>query len=190
MTEASTVPMFARFLGPDFETLGPALRAGHDVQDSLSLAGRARVTRGKSLWARFLARVFGFPPAADDVPVFVVMTAQNGGEMWERRFGDARFRSFLKVQNGAMTERFAPFTFRLGLHVKDAQVFYPVAAGRLGVIPLPRWCLPLSVAREYEAEGKFHFDVALRAPFTGALMVHYQGWLTPARPIAPDSRAP
>jgi hypothetical protein len=172
-------PLFQRFLGADFARLAPAVRAGHDVRGPLRLTGRARVTRGAALWSRILAGVFGFPPAAMDVPVTVTMSPQDSGELWERRFDNKPFWSFLKVQSGVMTETFGPFTFTLGLHVADAMLFYPVASGRLGPIPLPGFLLPHSTAREFEQAGRFHFDVQLHAPLTGALMVHYQGWLVP-----------
>lgn len=190
-SESSAAPVFAAFLGADFDGLAPAVRAGHDVCGRLIMAGRARVTRGTSLWSRGLARLFGFPPATDDVAVSVNMTSQNGGEFWERRFGTMRFSSFLKVQGDAMTETFGPFTFTLGLHVADGMLFYPVKAGRLGPIPLPQILMPQSIAREFEAMGRFHFDVQLRAPLTGALMVHYQGWLEPqSATIVADTDAP
>ena len=55
---------------------------------------------------------------------------------------------------------------------------------------LPRILLPQSVAREYAANNRFRFDVALNAPLGGGLIVRYQGYLTPdahpdlpARPI-------
>ncbi len=43
---------------------------------------------------------------------------------------------------------------------------------------MPRFLLPLGVAREYEADGRFHFDVPIALPLVGPL-VHYKGWLTP-----------
>ena len=172
-------PLFQTYLGGSFARLPSVIQEGHAVNGALCMSGKASVSRGNSLWARVLATAFGFPPASEQVTVTVKMTAQDGGEMWERCFGNKRFWSFLKVKDGVMTERFAPFTFTLGLHVDDAQLHYPVVAGRLGPIKLPTWLLPLSIAREFEQEGKFHFDVELRAPLTGALMVHYQGWLLP-----------
>jgi hypothetical protein len=172
-------PLFQEYLGDDFVRLPAIVQDGHAVVDRLVLHGASRVTRGSSLWARLLAGLFGFPPSAEEVPVTVTMTAQDGGEVWERRFGDKRFYSFLKAQDGRMTERFAPFTFTLGLHVANGELVYRVASGRVGHVPLPKWFLPHSIAREYAADGKFHFDVELRAPLTGGLMVHYQGWLLP-----------
>ena len=80
-----------------------------------------------------------------------------------------------------MTERFGPFTFHLGLHVTtDGALHYPVVAGRLGPLPLPRWFLPGSNASERARDGRFRFDVTLKAPLTGGLIVRYEGWLEPA----------
>lgn len=173
-------PLFPRFLGADFAGLPARVRDGHAVDGVLHLTGRASVTRGPSLWARLIAGIFRFPPAAADVPVTVTMTEKDGGELWERRFDGRPFRSFLKEQDGVMTETFGPLTFRVGLHVADGQLHYPVEAGRMGPVRLPKWLLPVSIAREFEHDGRFHFDVALHAPLTGAPMVHYQGWLIPA----------
>lgn len=172
-------PMFPQFLGNSFDHLSPAVQAGHAVYGPRRWVGRARVLRGTSLWSRFLAGLFGFPPASDDIDVSVAMTPKDGGELWVRRFGGKAFWSFLKTDNDHMTERFGPLTFTLGLHVSDGQLHFPVLAGRIGPLPLPKVLLPQSIAREFEQDGRFRFDVQLRAPFTGALMVHYLGWLTP-----------
>ncbi|MGR3707824.1 MAG: DUF4166 domain-containing protein, partial [Alterinioella nitratireducens] len=64
-------------------------------------------------------------------------------------------------------------------------------SGRVGPIPMPRWLLPVSEAREHVRDGRFHFDVSLRAPITGALIVRYRGWLVtaaPGDPAAPPVR--
>lgn len=175
---ADASPLFPAFLGADYGQLPETVRRLHDVPAPRRWAGRAKVTRGSSLWSRIIAGVFGFPPATEDTNVTVTMTPQQGGELWERQFGDKRFWSFLRVKDGRMTERFGPFTFTLGLHVAEGQLHFPVTSGRLGPIPFPKALLPVSIAREFEADGRFHFDVALKAPLTGALMVHYQGWLT------------
>jgi predicted DCC family thiol-disulfide oxidoreductase YuxK len=45
---------------------------------------------------------------------------------------------------------------------------------------MPRALLPVSETREYEEDGQFHFDVALKAPLGMGLMVRYKGRLAPA----------
>lgn len=173
-------PIFPRVLGPAFATLPDQVRATHLTTGVTRWQGRASVSRGTGLWGRALSALFRFPPATDDVAVEVTKTPTTAGETWTRRFGSRSFRSSLKPTPAGMTERFGPFTFRLGLVVSDASLHYPVVAGRLGPIPLPRWLLPGSETREHVEAGRFHFDVRLLAPVTGGLMVHYRGHLLPA----------
>ncbi|MDX8347654.1 DUF4166 domain-containing protein [Cognatiyoonia sp. IB215446] len=179
VVDEEITPLFPRFLGRAFADLPDVVQAGHLVPAPLRLTGRARVTRGPSLWARFLAALFRFPVATDDIAVSVLMTPDGAGETWERRFGEQTFQSHLRIKGTYMTERFGPFTFRLGLHVAEGALHFPVLSGRLGPVPLPRFLLPVSEAREFAKDGRFNFDVRLSAPLTGALMVHYQGWLEP-----------
>lgn len=172
-------PLFAQALGQDFASLAPAIRDSHAWVAAKRFAGRARVTRGRGLYPDLIARVFGFPPAADDVPVEVLKHRRGPREVWDRRIGQACFRSVLRLERGEMTERFGAFTFTIGLEVKDGQLHYPVTGGRLGPIPLPRLFWPRSVAVETQAPGggAFRFDVALYAPLTGQFIVRYEGEL-------------
>ena len=170
-------PIFPRVLGPAFATLPEAIRATHLTAATTRWQGRASVTRGVGLWSRLLATLFRFPPASEDTGIEVIKTATSKGEIWIRRFGTRSFRSHLKATPQGLTERFGPFTFQLGLTVRDGALHYPVATGRIGPVPLPRWLLPGSDAREYAKDGTFRFDVRLLAPVTRALMVHYRGHL-------------
>ncbi|MGL4237895.1 DUF4166 domain-containing protein [Tabrizicola sp.] len=182
-------PIFPRVLGPSFYTLPATIRATHLTAGVSRWQGRASVRRGTGLWARALAAVFGFPPETDDTSVEVIKTTNPKGEVWLRRFGTRTFQSRLTATPRGMTESFWPFTFLLALKVTDKELHYPVASGRLGRLPLPRWMLPVSEAREFEADGTFHFDVRLLAPLTRGLLVHYQGKLAPAKAASPDPPA-
>jgi hypothetical protein len=114
------------------------------------------------------------------VPVEVVKRPVRAGEVWERRFGDGRFRSHLEMRRGRLVERFGPFTFDMALEVRDGALMWPVVAGRCLGLPLPGWCLPRVVARETETGGRFRFHVEMYAPFGGGLIVAYRGWLAAA----------
>ena len=179
------VPLFARVLGHSFHDLPPEVRATHDTADCSRWRGQARVSRGGGLWPRLIAMLFGFPPAAEAVPVTVTKKVTRGGETWVRTFGARRLRSYLAATPEGMTERFGPITFLLALHVRDHALQFPVRGARLGPLALPRWMLPRSDAAESVVDGLFHFDVALSAPLTGALIVRYQGWLKPVEPDDP-----
>lgn len=186
VTERETVPrspIFARALGPAFDTLPEAIRATHETRAVSRWEGRCAVERGTGLWPRLLCTLFRFPPEATDVEVEVTKSVTRRGETWLRRFGRSTFRSHLSVDDSGLCERFGPFTFSIGLEVRDGELHYPVTAGRMGPLPLPHWLLPVSVAREFVAGGTFHFDVALLAPLTKTLMVRYRGFLVA---VAPD----
>lgn len=176
------LPLFARVLGADFETLPEAIRASHQTADVSHWRGRASVQRGEDLWSRFLARLFGFPPQSEDVAVEVTKTVTAKGETLQRRFGSSIFRSRLAPSDQGMTESFGPFTFLLGLKAEAGALHYPVISGRFGPLPLPHWLLPVSIAREQVIDGRFCFDVKILAPVTRGLLVHYRGWLAEAGP--------
>jgi hypothetical protein len=182
------LPIFPRVLGPAFDTLPKEIRSTHLTADISRWQGYASVRRGRSLWSRLLGSIFGFPSAGEQIPVEVTKTVTASGETWLRRFGPSLFRSRLAATPQGMTESFGPFTFLLGLTVENGALHYPVAAGRLGPLPLPRWLLPISQTREYLKDGHFHFDVELRAPLTNRLLVHYQGRLTSAALENPRER--
>lgn len=170
-------PIFPRVLGVDFFTLPEAVRTLHLTTHTSRWTGEAKVERGLSLWSRLLAWIFRFPSTHDAVPVEITKTVTADGETWLRRFGNQVFRSRLAPLGNDMTESFGPFVFRLGLNVRKGELHYPVVAGRLGPIALPRWLLPISETKEYAEGGRFHFDVHLRTPITHTLLVHYKGSL-------------
>lgn len=170
-------PAFQSVLGGDFDMLPNAVKDSHQTIGIHHFEGRAKVTRGTSLWSRILAAAFGFPKACDDISISVKKERTGGGETWTRTFGNRAFRSHLTPGKAGMSERFGPFTFDLNLHVAADALHFPVKRGRVFGIPLPPILLPQSNASEREVDGQFHFDVQILAPITGRLMVHYQGWL-------------
>ncbi|MGY6645327.1 MAG: DUF4166 domain-containing protein [Salinarimonas sp.] len=175
------IPLFRRILGADFEALPPPLQAIHRSADRTIWEGRAEVTRGTGLWPRLIARIFGFPKAGADIPVTVrkLVTGEGAqaGEIWLRRFGESRFRSHFTAGQSGLCERFGPFTFAIGLKLRDGGLDYPVKAAWLGPIRLPAALLPAGEARETADGSHCHFDVTIRAPLTHGLVVRYRGWL-------------
>ncbi len=181
-TDVTPFPMlFPTVLGNDFDRLPAPVRDLHRVIDQRDWRGRAQVTRGAGLLARLAAGIMRFPPAASDVPVTVSMTRKGEAEVWIRDFAGHRFRSYLRQgRGGALTERFGPLRFRIGLAVKDGRLHYPVVSGTAFGLPIPRALLPQSNSLEAaDDQGRATFDVSLSHPVTG-LIVRYQGWLVPS----------
>jgi hypothetical protein len=143
------------------------------------LAGRASVTGAASRRGRVLARLFGLPTTAADVPVSVEMRADRAGEVWTRNFGGRTFRSRLAPgkRRGRVRERFGPFSFDLVLTAGPAGLDFEAVGGKLGPLPLPRALVPISHASErVDAQGRFCFDIPVVLPSVG-LLVHYRRWL-------------
>ena len=183
-TEESPYPtLFQSALAERWDHLPPEVKALHSVQDVESFSGTAHVTRGNSLIARFAAWFFGFPPAAEAVPLTITKTRTETGEIWERNFGGRVFRSYLTPAPVAhrYRERFWLFNYEQDLPVEDGCMRLPVRRGWFLGVPLPRLLLAKSDSREYAQEGAFHFDVALGAPVGGGLIVRYRGQLRPDR---------
>lgn len=163
---------------PRFHALAPAVRAMHDVPAVMSARGRATIVRGPSMAARTIARVFGFPKAARDVPLSVSFEPSGTGERWTRDFDGKRFTSHLTPTGDGLRERFGPFSFRFRLEEREgALAMVPVSWTAFGV-PLPRALMPNGIATERETDGRFTLDVPIRMPLIG-LIVHYGGWLEP-----------
>ncbi|MEH6635169.1 MAG: DUF4166 domain-containing protein [Halioglobus sp.] len=181
--ETARATLFQDSLGDQWSKLPPEVQDLHSVQDIESFSGTAEVLSGKSLFARFLARIFRFPAAGDDVPVTVTMTRTEYGEIWERSFDGRILRSHCTPAKAPhrYRERFWLFNCELDLLVEDGCMRLPVRRGWFAGLPLPRFLLPRSDSREYAQNGSFRFDVALSAPFGGGLLVRYRGYLRPDR---------
>lgn len=175
--------LFQSALAEQWERLPREAQILHSVQDVESFSGTAQVTRGTTPIARFAAWFFGFPPAAEQVPLTITKTRTETGEIWERNFAGRVFRSYLTPAPvlHRYRERFWLLNYEQDLPVEDGCMRLPVRRGWFLGIPLPRFLLPRSDSREYAQEGVFHFDVALIAPLGGGLIVRYRGQLKPDR---------
>ncbi len=181
--EEQLTPIFARALGDDLARLPAPIRDLHTGLGIRRYEGRADVDGPEGVMARIAAWIAGFAPTGRDVPVEVTIDADETREIWTRNFAGHRFRSILRHKAGRTTEQFGPATFTLGLSVDGEELDYPVGAGRaFGLIPIPRFLVPVSVTRErVDPEGRFVFDVRISLR-SGALIGHYRGWLVPISP--------
>lgn len=171
--------LFEAALGERWPALPPKIRAMHDIWDTQSATGRARITKGNTLLSRLIGTLFRFPEAGEDVPVTVTMERRGDTETWTRDFAGKRFRSHLSAAGaGHVFERFGPFRFRIELTKTAGGFGMEVRGGSVFGLPIPRRFLPRSDTEERMENERFVFDVRLSLPFAG-LLVHYQGWLEP-----------
>ncbi|TAV01649.1 DUF4166 domain-containing protein, partial [Rhizobium ruizarguesonis] len=143
-------------------------------------SGRARIERGGGLLARIVARVIGFPPAGEDVPVTVRFVSDGDKEIWTRDFGGTVFRSWQVAAKGRdrdlLVEVFGPFRVLMALMPVGKKLRLVVRGWRFCGIPLPMFLAPGGDTYEEERDGRFHFHVEIGGRLTG-LVVRYTGWL-------------
>jgi len=187
-TEMPTGALFAGVVGIDWSGLPHAVRDSHRGSATRAFRGRGEVRRGRGPMAWLVASLCGFPPSVADIEVEVVKSRDGARERWERRFGRHRFASTLRLRDGRLRERFGLFEFELDLHVADQALHFPLRRGWLCGLPLPRWLLPISRAREHGQDERLNFDVALIGPLGMGLLVHYRGWLQPVSANAPQQQ--
>lgn len=175
-------PLYPKLLGSAFDALPDQVRLLHAQAEKRVWKGRANIVRGRNPLAKLVAAIFGFPPEANDVDVTVTLTPQGSGELWERNFGGRHFKSAqyegAGKYNNLLIERFGPVAVALALDVKGEELFLVPRNWSFLGIPLPKFLLPSGDSFESQKDGKFWFDVAIKAPIVG-LIVAYRGYLTP-----------
>ena len=171
-------PLCARVMGERFTALPEMVRTLHKVCGDGGASGEAVVTGGETFLARLIARIMRFPKAGSH-PLHVSFAEHDGVERWTRRFGDQTFSSELSERDGRLVERFGPLRFTFDLPSNAHGLEMHLRAWSLFGIPMPLALAPRGVAREWEEQGHFRFDVPIALPLVGRI-VHYTGWLEPA----------
>ncbi len=171
--------LFERAVGPAFATLPASIRTLHETSGHSFWRGQASVEGAANPVAGLVARVFGFPRAAQGVPVEVRIDADRDRSIWRREIAGSRFQSRLSSPRpgGRVVESFGPCAFDLTLSPEDGRLVYRVEGWRLLGVPMPKAWAPTTVTNEKEdVEGRFAFDVEIGLPIAGR-MVRYRGWL-------------
>jgi hypothetical protein len=180
------LPLYARILGPGFLLLPSAVREMHSVLRDDGAHGVAVATCGKGI-ARFLARLFGFPPPGDH-GLHVAFDERDGREIWTRDFSGVRFASELSQKGDRLVERFGPLRFGFRLPAGPGGLAMVLDRWWLGPMRMPLRMAPRIAAREWQEQGTFQFDVAVGLPWLGPLLA-YRGWLVRADRLRPLDEA-
>lgn len=168
--------IFPTLLGDAFARLPWTVQALHRARGLRRYHGRVTIRRGGNALARLCTLATGMPPAMTDAPLAVDIVATASGEQWTRHFDGHSMRSQLWRRDGRLCERLGLVTFRFALSVERDAIHWRVESVRALGLPLPvRWFRGVQ-AREWEADGRYRFEVAAALPLAGEL-VHYAGWL-------------
>ena len=168
--------LFARLLGDKFDVLPARVRALHACENARRYIGRADVERGVGILSRCIGAATRLPRSNPDQPLQVIIEPTANGEQWTRTFADHEMPSRLWDADGLLCERLGLATFAFRLDVRDLELTWRVERVRVFGIGLPERLFRGVVAREFEREGRYAFDVRAELPGVG-LLVHYRGWL-------------
>ena len=159
----------------------------HDVLSCKTFSGQATVTRGQSLGATVVARLVGFPPSGDVVPITVAIDPREGKELWMRDFDGHRFSSTMSAGEGSwdylLCERFGLIRFGIALVIDEGRLHYVIRHWSIARIPMPRFLRPKGVTYETVSNGRFEFHVEIVFPLLGHI-VTYAGWLEESDKLA------
>ena len=180
--ELPEAAIYRQLLGSVFNDLPQPLQDIHAAEEKQTWEGTASVRRGRGLFARVLASLYGFPQPASQVPVRVSRVTYHRGERWTRSFGGKRFSSIQTLGRGRedalLIERFGPISIALALVKEGDRLFFVPRRWRIFGLPLPAFLMPSGSSFETEKDGQFCFDVEISAPLIG-LIVAYRGLLKP-----------
>jgi hypothetical protein len=168
--------LFARLLGVRFDQLHSRVRALHTREAHHTYIGRADVERGSGLLSRWMGAATRLPANKADQELRVTIEPTATGERWTRRFSDHAMPSHLWDAGGLLREKLGLATFGFRLDVRDGELTWRLESVRALGLPLPARLFRGVVAREFEWDGRYHFDVRAALPMVG-LLVHYRGWL-------------
>lgn len=168
--------VYRQVLGPNFDVLPARVRELHDLSAPSLWRGRADVTRGTSLMARAIATVFRLPPEGRDQPIEVRFTPHSTHEVWQRIFPSGTFESRQSPNGRDIHESVGPVTLILHPTATAEGMTLAMLGVRCLGIPLPQFLVPNIATREFEQNGRYHFDVSATLPIFGPL-VRYAGWL-------------
>ena len=168
--------LYRRVMGDDFDALAPQVRAMHEVLRDGGASGQAAVERGRNPLARLVASAMRFPRAGEHA-LHVGFAERDGVETWTRDFAGRCFQSRLSARGKHLVERFGPLRFAFRLPVADGGLTMVMTHWSAFGVPLPLAIAPHSLAREWEEDGKFCFDVPIDLPLVGRV-VRYRGWLS------------
>jgi saccharopine dehydrogenase-like NADP-dependent oxidoreductase len=172
--------VFEKGLGSLWPHLSDAHKASHQFWEEKRFAGTSKVEHGKGFLPILIRKVFGFPDESHRLPIHLVKRRIGGKEIWTRTFGVKNFTSHLKARRReegvpGVVERFGAFSFDIDFRMENERLIFDVKRARFLGVPWPKMLCPESGAEEWGEKDYVNFDVWIKAPLTGQLVVRYTG---------------
>lgn len=125
--------LYPELLKTDFDKLPPALRRLHSGQGLRRASGTVSVRHASGP----LARMVGFPPAGDDIPLRLEVAADGNREVWVRNFGDRTRRSVQGCHNSLLVEHAGPLRVEFQVTAEIDGLHFQSRRASLWGLPIP-----------------------------------------------------
>jgi hypothetical protein len=125
--------LYPQLLDGNFGKLPGALREFHSRPGGGKASGRVSVRHASSL----LARLVGFPPSGDNIPLQLEVVADENSEVWIRRFGGVELRTTQRREGELLLEMFGPVRMFFRILADERGMRFECQRARLWGIPLP-----------------------------------------------------
>lgn len=176
----SDAPIFETVAGSAYDELPPSLQLFHSQTGPHHWRGQASAIAASNPLGKLIARIVGLTLKTGDWPLDVHVHQDAGGEVWERKFGERRFKSRFSAgkdkNERLLVEQFGPAKIALACIIENGRLHLIPRRINVFGIPIPRFMLPKEDSYEYEQNGKFHFNINVKVPLAGRI-AHYRGWL-------------
>jgi hypothetical protein len=125
--------LYPQLLDGSFEKLPQALREFHSRPEGGKASGAVSVRHASALFARLV----GFPPRGDNIPLQLEVVAGENSEVWIRRFGGVVLRTTQRREGNLLLEMFGPVRMLFRLLADERGMRFECQRARLWGIPLP-----------------------------------------------------
>lgn len=173
----TTVPLYHRLLGNDFERLPPVLKSFHRLGQGVG-SGRFTVRRGNRTLHRMLAAMFGLPREGTELVTRLDVRVEGEREIWLRRFGDVEVASVQWQEGDLLIEKMGTMLLAFRLSADESGMRFHFDHARMLGLRLPRWLSPRVRATVRGGESSWFVEADVSVPGLGSI-TSYKGELTP-----------
>jgi hypothetical protein len=156
--------LYPQLLNDDFEKLPRSLREFHSTPGG----GRACGSVAVSHRSRWLARMVGFPPSGDCIPLQLEVVAGEDREVWIRRFGEYVFETVQSKEGDFLLETVGPMHVLFRVSADSSGMRFESRRARWWIIPLPLRIY--AEARGNESSWDIQVSVAHVGSYRGAVV--------------------
>jgi hypothetical protein len=125
--------LYPQLLNGSFEKLPGALREFHSRPRGGKASGTVSVRHDSAV----LARLVGFPPSGDNIPLQLEVVAGENSELWIRRFGGVVLQTTQRRDGNLLLEMFGPVRMFFRILADERGMRFECQRARLWGIPLP-----------------------------------------------------